>query len=238
MKCEIFLTTKRSIPGIYEKLKMMFTSQKYRGLSESQGSRSARDFELFKMLLQPHFLFNSLNNLYALSVKESEQTSEAIAGLSELLEKVVVSARQDYIPLSEEVEMIKDYINLEKIWLGETSFCLDLRINGDLDRLALPPLVLYTFVENCFKHGIRKSAGDGWATIEIRTRNDRIHFIAKNSIPACFPYAETGDHNGLGVEAVNKILEKRCKGCYKLRSQLNDNDYTVELMIENVNNNE
>lgn len=212
----------------------MFTGQQNIEWNERQASRSARDFELFRMLLQPHFLFNSLNNLYALSVKESGQTSEAIAGLSGLLEKVVVSARQDYITLADEVDMIKCYVELEKIWLGETSFCLDLRISGDLDQLQIPPLVLYTLVENCFKHGIRKCAAGGWATIEIRAKDDRIHFLAKNSVPSGDEHTVNG-HHGLGNEAVSKILDKRCPGRHRLRTQHRENAYEVELMIEKCN---
>jgi LytS/YehU family sensor histidine kinase len=222
----------RFLPGIEEKQKEMFTGQQNIQWSESQGSRSARDFELFRMLLQPHFLFNSLNNLYALSVKASDQTSEAIAGLSMLLEKVVVSARQDYISLADEVDLIKSYIDLEKIWLGETSFYLDLKVMGDLDGMHLPPLVLYTFVENCFKHGIRKCSGGGWITIEIRAKEGHIYFLAKNSLSDGDGVSVNGNH-GLGNEAVSKILKKRCSGHYRLKTKQNENSYQVELMIAN-----
>ncbi len=87
-----------------------------------QQSDERHNLELFKNLLQPHFLFNSLNNLYALSLSHSERTPDAIAGLSQLLEKVVNYSRKDLISLSEEVALIEDYISLEKFWLGESSF--------------------------------------------------------------------------------------------------------------------
>ena len=85
------------------------------------------NLELFKNLLQPHFLFNSLNNLYALSIRKSEETPEAIAGFSYLLERVVSYSCKETIPLSEEIALIEEYIALEKIWLGECSFILHLQ---------------------------------------------------------------------------------------------------------------
>ena len=154
---------------------MIISHQEY-NLNEEQRSSKLYNLELFKMLLQPHFLFNSLNNLYALSVKHSDRTSDAIAGLSELLEKVVYYAQLEKVKLTKEVELIQDYINLEKIWLGETNFILDLQISGDLDGVDVPPLVLYTFVENCFKHGIRKCSGNGWVTIHIEARENKLFF--------------------------------------------------------------
>ena len=90
-----------------------------------QQTDSRNNLELFKSLLQPHFLFNSLNNLYALSLRKSDQTPEAIAGFSQLLERVVSYSRKDQILLSEEIGLIEDYISLEKIWLGEQAFIMD-----------------------------------------------------------------------------------------------------------------
>ena len=137
---------------------------------------NSTNLELFKSLLQPHFLFNSLNNLYALSVRKSEQTPQAIAGLSQLLEKVVDYSRKDLILLSEEIGLIKDYIALEKIWLGECSFMLDLQVKGDTTDVSIPPLTIYTLIENAFKHGIRKCENKGWITIHLMVKKDKILF--------------------------------------------------------------
>jgi LytS/YehU family sensor histidine kinase len=92
-----------------------------------QQADNRNNLELFKNLLQPHFLFNSLNNLYALSLRKSDETPEAIAGLSQLLERVVSFSRRDMVLLSEEIGLVNDYIALEKIWLGECSFVMDFR---------------------------------------------------------------------------------------------------------------
>lgn len=210
---------------------MLISHQDY-SLNEEQKSSRLYDLELFKMLLQPHFLFNSLNNLYALSVKQSDRTSDAIAGLSELLEKVVYYSQLEKITLSKEVELIKDYIKLEKIWLGETNFILDLQISGDLESVDVPPLVLYTFVENCFKHGVRKCTGNAWVTIHIEVRKDSLFFNTRNSVPE---WSEDNmnagsEHQGLGMNAAKEVLDHKC--CkHILKTSTNKNVHNVDLMI-------
>lgn len=192
-----------------------------------------QDLELFKSLLQPHFLFNSLNNLYALSVKQSENTPRAIAGLSQLLERVVHFSRRDLIPLSDEIALIEEYIALEKIWLGESSFSLDFQVKGDTCGVSVPPLAIYTLIENAFKHGIRKCHGNGWITIHLSVKGDRILLKIRNSVE------ETGDtlvcsqqaRKGLGIEAVKKLLDTSYRKAYYLDARSIGNVYAVDLII-------
>jgi len=201
--------------------------------SEEKRAGSLRDLELFKMMLQPHFLFNSLNNLYALSIKKSDQTAEAIAGLSGLLARVVSCSRMEYIPLSREVHLIEEYIGLERIWLGETNFLLDLHVVGQTEELMIPPLVLYTFIENAFKHGIRKCHGDGWLTIRVEVKKNKLHFTAKNKLSRdCQELdGESEKHTELGIKAVNELLEKKCAGRYHLVTGARGDVYRVHLVI-------
>ncbi len=212
----------------------MLVSQHNISLSKDPKSNRFYDLELFKMLLQPHFLFNSLNNLYALSVKHSDRTSDAIAGLSELLEKVVYYSQLEKISLAKEVELINDYIKLERIWLGETNFMLDLQISGDLESFEVPPLVLYTFVENCFKHGIRKCSGEGWVTIHIDVRKNNLFFNTRNSVPDWIGElsATESSYNGLGMNAAKEVLEHKCCGKYVLKSNTLQSVHSVDLMIK------
>lgn len=212
----------------------MFIQQNDITLPQEQRTGSLRDLELFKMLLQPHFLFNSLNNLYALSVKKSDQTTEAIAGLSDLLAKVVTCSRQELIPLDQEIDLIEDYIRLERIWLGETTFLLDLQVSGETSDFKIPPLVLYTFVENCFKHGVRKCNGDGWLTIKVDVKEGALRFTSKNLVPAwedeiC---GNRSRNSGLGIMAVNELLEKKCNGKFELKTGRNGKAYSVDLLIK------
>lgn len=192
--------------------------------------------ELFKNLLQPHFLFNSLNNLYALSVRKSDQTPEAIVGLSHLLERVVTFSRQEKILLSEEIGLIEDYIALEKIWLGECSFLLDFQVKGDTSGVSIPPLTIYTLIENAFKHGIRKCENNGWITIHLLVKDDKILLKVRNSVRSCEDegQASQDSHAGLGIEAVRKLLDDSFKKQYYLDARPIGDVYAVDLIIGRV----
>jgi two-component system LytT family sensor kinase len=198
-----------------------------------QQAEGRNSLELFKSLLQPHFLFNSLNNLYALSLRKSDETPEAIAGLSQLLERVVTYSRRDMISLSEEVALIEDYISLEKIWLGDSSFLLDLQVKGDTEGVSIPPLTIYTLIENAFKHGIRKCENQGWITIHIVVKNDKILLKIRNSVNVCNILDNDGGstHTGLGIEAVKKLLEGTYRKSYYLDARSMGNVYAVDLII-------
>lgn len=194
------------------------------------------NLELFKNLLQPHFLFNSLNNLYALSIRQSEQTPEAIAGLSLLLERVVSYSRKDLILLSEEIELIEDYIALEKIWLGEYSFIMDFQVKGDTEGVSVPPLTIYTLIENAFKHGIRKCGQNAWITIHLVVKNDKILLKVRNSVQDKNQSSDYHPvaHSGLGIEAVRKLLDGSFRKRYYLDARCIGDVYAVDLIIGRV----
>ncbi len=205
-----------------------------RNFQQQAGRRNS--LELFKSLLQPHFLFNSLNNLYALSIRKSDQTPEAIASLSQLLERVVSYSRKEMISLSDEIALIEEYIALERIWLGESKFQMDLQIKGDTVGVSIPPLTIYTLIENAFKHGIRKCEDKGWITIHIVVKKDKILLKIRNSlntfpiVAGHAPYA----HGGFGIEAVKKILEGSYRKSYYLDARSIGNVYAVDLIIGQV----
>jgi two-component system LytT family sensor kinase len=206
----------------------------YYVVRENQPQTYGRNrLELYKNLLQPHFLFNSLNNLYALSIHRSEQTPEAIAGLSQLLERVVSFSRMDLVPLSEEIRLVEDYLSLEKIWLGESAFCLDLQVKGNTSDFCIPPLTIYTLVENAFKHGIRRNENKGWITVHLMVKNDKIILNIRNSFDVA-QAGQQGDGNlqtGLGIEAVKKLLDGTYRKKYVLDARSIGNVFAVDLII-------
>ncbi|MFH0756367.1 MAG: histidine kinase [Bacteroidota bacterium] len=205
-----------------------------RNYQQQAGGRNS--LELFKSLLQPHFLFNSLNNLYALSIRKSDQTPEAIAGLSQLLERVVNYSRKEMISLSDEIALIEEYVALERIWLGEAKFQMDLQVKGDTEGVSIPPLTIYTLIENAFKHGIRKCEEQGWITIHIVVKTDKILLKIRNSLNTCSVLEEhaTCAPGGFGIEAVKKILEGSYRKSYYLDARSIGNVFAVDLIIGQV----
>lgn len=216
--------------------KRMILDQYLVSKNYQQQANGRNNLELFKSLLQPHFLFNSLNNLYALSLRKSDQTPEAIAGLSHLLERVVTYSRQDMILLSEEIGLIEDYIALEKIWLGECSFLLDFQVKGDTSGVSIPPLTIYTLIENAFKHGIRKCENNGWITIHLVVKADKILLKVRNSVRSCekAELKPQASHAGLGIEAVRKLLDDSFRKKYYLDARPIGDVYAVDLIIGRV----
>ena len=202
-----------------------------RSYKHQEGNRD--NLELFKNLLQPHFLFNSLNNLYALSLHRSEETPEAIARLSILLEKVVSYSRKETIMLSEEIALIHEYIALEKIWLGECSFVMDFQVKGDTDGVNIPPLTIYTLVENAFKHGIRKCLNNCWLTFYLVVKEDKVLLKVRNGVQTAESNAQLSPvaATGLGIEAVRKLLDASYKKAYHLDARPIGNVYAVDLII-------
>lgn len=191
------------------------------------------NLELFKNLLQPHFLFNSLNNLYALSLHRSEETPEAIARLSILLERVVAYSRKETILLSEEITLIHEYIALEKIWLGACTFVMDFQVKGDTDGVTIPPLAIYTLVENAFKHGIRKCQNNGWMTFYLVVKEDKVLLKVRNGVQAAETNAQVSPvaATGLGIEAVRKLLDASYRKSYHLDARPIGNVFAVDLII-------
>ena len=115
-------------------------------------SKAEAEIKLLKGQLHPHFLFNSLNNLYSLALVKSDLTADSILKLTELLDYLVYRANMDKVPLSKEVQLLHNYIGLEQLRYGD-----HLRIETDFsvqnDALLVAPLLLLPFAENCFKHG-------------------------------------------------------------------------------------
>jgi len=221
-----------SCTGTYKEEKMI--ADQYLISRNHRSHEGDRDnLELFKNLLQPHFLFNSLNNLYALSLRKSEDTPEAIARLSVLLERVVTYSRKETILLSEEIALIQEYIALEKIWLGECSFLMDFQVKGDTTGVSIPPLTIYTLIENAFKHGIRKCQNKGWVTIHLVVKKDKILLKVRNGLMASEDNTpvSTVPATGLGIEAVRKLLDSSYRKHYHLDARPIGNVFAVDLII-------
>lgn len=114
------------------------------------------ELNFLKSQIQPHFFFNTLNNLYALSVKNSNKTPEVILKLSEIMQYVLYEVKEPKISLIKEVNYIHSYIELEKLRYGN-SVKSDLTLKGNLDGIIVPPLIFLPFIENCFKHGAKNN---------------------------------------------------------------------------------
>lgn len=178
--------------------------------------------------INPHFFFNTLNNLYGLALKKSDKTPEVVMKLSELMSYVLYEADKETVPLTKELDQIERYIALEQIRY-DNRFVIDFQTDGDIEHFHIPPLILLPFVENSFKHGVNKTTKDGWINIFVSVNDLRFEFNIKNSVPVNASSKSTG---GLGISNVRKRLELLYGEKQQLECVDKENEYIVKLTID------
>jgi LytS/YehU family sensor histidine kinase len=197
-----------------------------------ENRRLSAEIQLMKVKLHPHFLFNSLNNLYAMSKVNCENSSEYILKLSEIYRIMLYECNKDFYAVNEELLLIANYIELERIRYDER---LQLNIEFPVfvdPRLMIPPLLLFTFVENAFKHGCRNDAGSSFIEFRVSISDDYLEFHSVNSVPEKgLPVNQPG---GFGLENTRKRLELIYEKEYNYSGRLNGNRYEVFLQITNL----
>jgi LytS/YehU family sensor histidine kinase len=150
--------------------------QNYLKLNEQ---KKIAELTALKNQLNPHFLFNTLNNLYALAIKKSDQAPEVIEKLSDILDYMLYRCNSKFVPIQKEIELIENYIALEKIRYGnrvQISFK-----NNSTEDSKIAPLLLLTFIENAFKHGVSQELKEAFISIVISSDKNHIIFNIENS---------------------------------------------------------
>jgi two-component system, LytTR family, sensor kinase len=163
----------------------------------------AAELKLLKSQIHPHFLFNTLNNLYALTINDTQKAPAMVHKLSELMSYMLYDSNQPLVPLEKEVHYLRNYIDLEKLRYGdrlEVTFSNYIRMDG----IKVAPLLMLPFVENSFKHGVRNKYTNGWIHIELAIIENVLVLKVENNKPET--KQETGS-SGLGLKNVSKRLE-------------------------------
>jgi len=173
----------------------------------------------------PHFLFNTLNNIYSLSRDKSDLAPESILRLSKILRFMLYETSGTYISVEQELKIITDYIDLEKLRYDE-SLRINFNYNVEDMKQALPPLLLIPLVENAFKHGVSETRGEAFVEIHLTITNRQLQFIVKNSSDG---YEETIKEN-IGLSNLRRQLELLYKE-YKLDIQKSPGVFTALLKI-------
>lgn len=186
------------------------------------------ELQLLKAQVHPHFLFNTINNIYSFIINNSPAAPAILKKLSGLLHYLIYECNQSFVKLEDELKMIKDYIDLEKIRYGK-NFNMSLQIQGNATNKMICPLFLIPFLENSFKHGASQMLTHPWVNLDILIENDSIHFNLSNSKPA-----SPGDSvpmKGLGLSNVKKRLAILYQGTHTLNITEDMMSYSVSLKI-------
>lgn len=188
------------------------------------------ELNLLKAQLHPHFLFNTMNNLYALSLEESTKTSQGIAKISELLRSVLYECNDVEIELKKEIKLIENYIDLEKMRYGNR-LGLNFEVDGPIDKMKIAPMLLFTFVENCFKHGSSTDPGKPFIKIKLQVNEDGLLFLATNSKYGNNKKGSFTKNGGIGLKNVQKRLDIIYTDRYDLNITDIQNRFEVSLSI-------
>lgn len=195
--------------------------------------KAKADLEFLKQQLHPHFLFNTLNNIYSLALKNLEpenQTVKSILRLSRLMEYLVYQSGEDKVLLKQEVELIKHYIDLEILRYGDA---LDVQLDlDDVDEtVQMTPLVLLPFVENCFKHGGKNEKGIFWIKIKVRVFEKKLILSVSNSKP--LKKKETKE-SGVGLTNIKRRLDLIYPKMHTLTFEDSNEFYAVNLELDSL----
>jgi sensor histidine kinase YesM len=206
--------------------KWYLNQQKNKQLAEE---KIAAELNFLKAQVHPHFLFNTLNNLYALTLIKSEKTPDIVLKLSDLLDYMIYKSNDAFVPLKKELEIIEGYIELEKMRYNER---LDLKyeINGDATGHEIAPLILLPFIENSFKHGASKDRAKPSIHIKIDVEPDFLALEVMNSVPV-EKKAESTESEGIGLKNVKRRLELIYHGKHELLIYPGDTLFKVECKI-------
>lgn len=210
------------------KLFKHFYAKNLRNL-QLQKENTEAQLQLLTAQVHPHFLFNTLNNIYSKAQTESPGSAKMIMELSHILRYVLDEGRQTRVPLENELQMIKDYINLEKMRYDDT---LDLHFSfpSNTQNIYIAPLLLLPFVENCFKHGTSKMLRQPWINLKAELNGETLFVKIMNGKKEGVKNA--GGRKGTGIENVQQRLDLLYKDKYDLQISEDEEVFVVNLKIE------
>lgn len=179
-----------------------------RKLHDLEKRQLTTELKFLKSQISPHFFFNTLNNIYSLTLEKSDKAPEVVLKLSELMRYLLYATKKKRQDLTREIDCIQNYIELERIRFDD-SLQVEINISGDLENHSIAPMLLIPLVENCFKHGANKSIEQKIITIDIEVNDDFLTFQIANSIPTQKPEKslEEIEEGGIGLSNVKKRLE-------------------------------
>lgn len=204
--------------------------QKFKETEQLAREKIKAELQLLKAQVHPHFLFNTLNNIYFFTLSGSAKAPDMIKKLSGLLHYILNECNQSLVPLEKEILMIRDYMELEKIRYGE-HMNMTIELPDSCNNKMIAPLLLIPFVENSFKHGTSKMLTESFLKLSMKIDDDQLLFLIGNSKPAVNSNAPNKQGN-IGLKNVKKRLALLYPGDHELIIRTEPEAHTVELKIQ------
>lgn len=190
-----------------------------------ENEKLTAELAFLKSQINPHFLFNSLNNIYSLAYQKSEKTPEAILKLSEIMRYMLYESNEETVLLEEEINYLQNYIELQKLRFKE-NIHVDLHVEIDNPNHRIMPLLLISFLENAFKHGVSTNANKP-IRIAIEVHNGRLHFKTENAKSQ----VNKDQTKGVGLTNLRRRLQLGYPDKHTINTVESENYYTSELFI-------
>ena len=203
--------------------------RRQRKMLELREQKRAAELNALKNQLNPHFIFNTLNNIYALAIKRSTQTAEAVAKLSGILDYVLYRCDAKYVSLAAEVAMIEDYLALEEIRFGER---LDVTFSNDVSEpVQIAPLLLLTLLENAFKHSVGQQLESARVMVSLTTDDRFIVFVVENTTPRQAPDSKE-ESSTIGLSNLRRQLDLLYPNAHSLDVEAGETYHRVRLALD------
>ena len=184
------------------------------------------ELNFLKSQIQPHFFFNTLNNLYALVIKQSPNAANVVMKLSEIMQYVLYEVKEPKISLMKSINYLYSYLELEKLRYGDRVKS-EISIDGNMDDVEIPPLLFLPFLENCFKHGTNHQE-DIKVLIDFVVKDNFLFFTVRNNF---VKNDEKTPKHGIGIENVKRRLQLLYGSRYSLKTKSKGNEYIVNLKL-------
>jgi two-component system sensor histidine kinase AlgZ len=198
---------------------------------ELENEKLSAELSFLKEQINPHFLFNTLNNLYYLAYTKSDNTTEVIAKLSQMMRYMIYESNYKQVELSKEIEYMKNYVSLERLRLNN-EIPIEFKVNGDPAGIKIAPLILITFLENAFKHGVASDNKKAWVNLTIDLSGKNCIYTVENSkIPKVNSVTSEQGKSGIGLQNVKRRLELTYGESYDLEVKDLPDRYYVQLKL-------
>ena len=197
-----------------------------------ENERLTAELNFLKAQINPHFLFNTLNNLYYLAYTQSSNTTEIIAKLSQMMRYMIYDSNYPLVPLTKEIEYMENYISLERLRLNEQ---IPIRMTvegGNPHDFLIAPLIFITFLENAFKHGVSNNHPKAWVNVDIQLNGRECTYRVENSKIPFAKNPEAEQKSGIGLQNVKRRLELSYPGKHSLTVENLEERYFVQLKIQ------
>lgn len=197
-------------------------------LQEIETEKNKAELKALHAQINPHFLFNSLNSIYGLARKHSDEVPNKIVQLSDLMRHVIYDSESDFIPLEKEIEMLQNYIALQNLRSRDQKQ-IQFELSGETSGKSIAPMMLLPFIENSFKHGIKGSADEVFVRIELTVAGKKLQMIVENNKGKSVE--QSNDSRGIGIENVRKRLQLIYPNQHDLRIWDGERTFKVELKL-------